>query len=72
MSIHESPGTSTDRLGHRLLQLGMLPIAAPGRIGAPWQETAIAVLLVALSLAIVAASALVLWGLRLAKQGPSS
>lgn len=44
---------------------GMMPIAAGGRLGASWQETVISALLVSLSLAIVAACGLVLWGLRL-------
>ena len=52
MTIHDAGG-------------GMMPIAAPGRLGASWQEAIITALLVSLSLAIVAASGLVLWGLRL-------
>jgi (hydroxyamino)benzene mutase len=47
---------------------GMMPIAAGGRLGASWQEAVISVLLVLLSLAIVAASGLVLWGLRLTRE----
>jgi hypothetical protein len=45
-----------------------MPIAAGGRLGASWQEAVISVLLVLLSLAIVAASGLVLWGLRLTRE----
>ena len=52
MTIHDTGG-------------GMMPIAAPGRLGASWQEAVITALLVSLSLAIVAACGLVLWGLRL-------
>lgn len=46
----------------------MMPIAAPGRIGPDWQETVISVLLATLSLAIVAATLLVLYGLRLPRK----
>ena len=42
----------------------MMSIAAPGRLGAEWQETVIAALLVVVSVAIVAAVALVIHGLR--------
>lgn len=42
----------------------MMPMAAAGYQGSSGQETVIAALLISLSLAMVAVSALVLWGLR--------
>jgi hydroxylaminobenzene mutase len=42
----------------------MMPIAAPGREGSALQEATVTFLLLTLSLAIVAASVLILWGLR--------
>ena len=42
---------------------GMMPIAARGRIAQPWQDGLIAGLLVTLSLAMIAGTALVLYGL---------
>jgi (hydroxyamino)benzene mutase len=40
------------------------PITAPGRAAAQWQETLVAAGFVAIGLAIIAASVLLLWGLR--------
>ncbi len=40
------------------------PITAPGRSGQPWQESFVTFGLMSVGIAIVAASALVLWGLR--------
>ncbi len=42
----------------------MMPIAASGMQGQPWQELAIAALLVSLALAMIASSILILVGLR--------
>jgi len=42
----------------------MMPIAAPGQEGSALQEATVTFLLLTLSLAIVAASVLILWGLR--------
>jgi len=39
------------------------PITAPGRLAQPWQETLITLGFVSVSLAIIAAAILVLWGL---------
>lgn len=41
-----------------------MPIAAEGRVGTPWQETVIDVLLISLSLAMIGVCVLALWGLR--------
>ncbi len=41
----------------------MMPLAAGAHRAAPWQETTVSALLVALSLAMVVGIALVLWGL---------
>lgn len=43
----------------------MMPIAAPGHLGAAWQETVISALLAVVSVAIVAAVVLVIYGLRM-------
>jgi (hydroxyamino)benzene mutase len=42
-----------------------MPIAAPGLEGSPFQENMIAAMLLSLSVAVIAASALVLYGLRM-------
>ncbi|HEX2463021.1 MAG TPA: hydrogenase [Thermoanaerobaculia bacterium] len=46
------------------------PLAAPGRSGTPVQEGVVDFLLISLSLAMVAVSCLVLWGLRSRREEP--
>lgn len=42
----------------------MSPVTAPGRTALPWQEGAVTVGFTSVGIAIIAASVLVLWGLR--------
>lgn len=42
----------------------MSPIAAPGRLAQPWQESFITVGFITVGLAIISATVLILWGLR--------
>jgi hydroxylaminobenzene mutase len=48
------------------------PIAAAGRHGEPWQESLIGAGFLSVAIVIIAASVLVLWGLRARGQQPNA
>jgi hydroxylaminobenzene mutase len=59
---------ATTTLGAAFGTSRLTPIAGAGHAGAPWQENLVAVLGVSLALSVIAGIALVLWGLRRARQ----